>query len=151
MQSTQLITEKCVLYLVIHLYSGLEHLLSSLDVQQNVGERPNSILVSPHHKVRKTNIVKRGDLAGRYSRIHALKSYFNTPLDIVIRKDKNLDFNISINLKLKTWMPFFVLCYPLWLNVLELFGLTISHLLVEVNTLQDLEGLVVIPQQGVES
>lgn len=48
-------------------------------------------------------------------------------------------------------MPFFVLCYPLWLNVLELFGLTISHLLVEVNTLQDLEGLVVIPQQGVES
>lgn len=94
--------QKCVLYLVIHLYSGLEHLLSSLDVQQNIGERPNSILVSPHHKVRKTNIVKRGDLAGRYSRIHALKSYFNTPIDIIIRKDKNLDFIISINLKLKT-------------------------------------------------
>lgn len=75
LQSTKLITVKCVLYLVIHLYSGLEHLLSSLDVQQNVGERPNSILVSPHHKVRKTNIVKRGDLAGRYTRIHALKSY----------------------------------------------------------------------------
>jgi hypothetical protein len=36
----------------------LEHLLSPLDVQQNVGEGPDGVRVPPHHHVGKSRIKK---------------------------------------------------------------------------------------------
>ena len=62
-------------YLVIHLYSSLKHLLCPLYVQQDVWECSNSVLVSPHHKVCKSNVIKCCDLTCRYSGVHVLKIY----------------------------------------------------------------------------
>lgn len=51
----------------------LEHISGPLDVEQDVGEDPNGILVTPHHQVGKTNVVIGGNLALGYARVHALE------------------------------------------------------------------------------
>ncbi len=59
--------------LIIEVDSVLEHLLCSLDIEQDVWECPDSILIPPHHQVRETHVVVRRDLAGGYTRIHVLE------------------------------------------------------------------------------
>lgn len=66
----------------------LEHISGPLDVQQDVGEDPNSILVTPHHQVGKTNVVIGGNLALGHTRVHALEDSRRVEMRIHRRRDR---------------------------------------------------------------
>ena len=64
----------CFSHLVVEVGFTLEHLLCSLDVEQDVAEGADGVLVAPHHHVSKTHVVVGGDLAGRNTRVHVLQN-----------------------------------------------------------------------------
>lgn len=59
-------------YHLIFVRGPLEHALGPLDVEKDVGKDPDSILVSTHHQICKTDIIVCGNLALGHTRIHAL-------------------------------------------------------------------------------
>jgi len=58
----------------------LEHLLSPLDVQQNVGECPDGVRVPPHHHVGKSRINKNNNDTWIFQ-------ISTTPFSLVLRKE----------------------------------------------------------------
>lgn len=52
-------------------------LLGPLDIEEDVGNDPDSILVATHYQICKTDVIVCGDLALRHTKIHALLVQFD--------------------------------------------------------------------------
>ena len=64
-------------YLIIEIHPVLEHLLSAVDVEQDVTECTDGVLVTSHHHVCKPNVVIRRNLAGGHVGVHVLQKHTN--------------------------------------------------------------------------
>lgn len=60
-------------YLIVLVSLSLVERLGTLDIQENMRKRSDSISVTPHHQVSETNVVISGNLARWHSRIQSLK------------------------------------------------------------------------------
>ena len=61
-----------IAHLVVQVGLALEHLLGSLDVEQDVGEGADGVLVAAHHHVGEAHVIVSADLTGRHARVHRL-------------------------------------------------------------------------------
>ena len=107
-------------YLIIQIGFVLDHLLSSLYIEQNVRERSDGILVPSHHHISKPNVVESTDLTGSYSRRHRLfqrKNNSKCHSICILYKDSNK--TISCSMRTENWLAVTTLssCFAVWSTI----------------------------------